>query len=167
MGLMVLCGTVLSLDSARTALGVTEDGQLLLALTVVAVSCEVAWRGLGTSRRHLATAAGHQRDMAQRLHDRARQVAAARASAEAAAATNEVTAGVLGQLEEVMEALETLVAAVTRDREVMLCGTRGQGFHRVAEALREIIEGSARWRGGHKEVTRRLEVAYRALVGQG
>ncbi|RMC11071.1 hypothetical protein DUI87_12263 [Hirundo rustica rustica] len=96
MVLMVLCAAVLSLDSARAALGVAEDGHLLLALAAVALSCEVARRGLGTSRRHLAIAAGHQRDMAQRLRHRARRVAAARASAEATAATNEATAAVLG-----------------------------------------------------------------------
>ncbi|XP_050840034.1 uncharacterized protein LOC127060486 isoform X2 [Serinus canaria] len=167
MGLMMLCGAVLSLDSVRTALGVTEDGHLLLALAVVAVSCEVAWWGLETSWRHLATAAGHQRDMALRLRDRAQQVAATRASAEAAADTNEATADVLGQLEEVTLALGTLVAAVTRDREETPWGTRGQGFPSAARALGDIIVALGTSREGHKEVTRRLEVAQGALVGQG
>ncbi|XP_059347049.1 uncharacterized protein LOC132085603 [Ammospiza nelsoni] len=167
MGLMVLCGIVLSLDSARTALGVAEDGHLLLALTVVAVSCEVAWRGLESSRRHLATAAGHQQDMALRLRDRARRVAATRASAEAAAATNEVTADVLGQLEEVTRALKKLVAAVTRDREVTPWGTRGQGFPSAAQVLGDIVEDLATSGKEHEEVARRLEVAQRALAGQG
>ncbi|XP_037982212.1 uncharacterized protein LOC119696543 [Motacilla alba alba] len=163
MGLMVLCGTVLSLDSARAALGVTEDGHLLLALAAVAVSCEVAWRGLETSRRHLATAVGHQRDMALRLRDRARRVAAARASAEATAATNEAMAEVLGRLEKVTLALGTLVTAVTRDREVTPWGTRGQGFPSAARALGDIVVALE----GHEEVTRRLEVAQGALAGQG
>ncbi|XP_063037782.1 uncharacterized protein LOC134432798 [Melospiza melodia melodia] len=167
MGLMGLCGTVLSLDSARTALGVTEDSQMLLALTVAAVSCQMAWRDLGTSRRHLATAAGHQRDMAQRLHDRAQQVAAARASAKATTATNEVTADVLGQLEEVTRALGRLVDAVTRDREVTPWGTRGQGFRNTALALKDIIKCLARWREGHEEVMWKLEAAHRVLVGPG
>ncbi|XP_041343895.1 uncharacterized protein LOC121364577, partial [Pyrgilauda ruficollis] len=164
MGLMVLCGAVLSLDSARAALGVTEDCHLLLALTVVAVSCEVAWRGLGTSRRHLATAADHQRDMALRLRDRARRVAATRASAEAAAATNEATADALGRLEKVTRDLKTLVAAVNQDREVTPWGTRGQGFPSAARALGDIV---GTWREVDKEVARRLEAAHRALVGQG
>ncbi|XP_063037814.1 uncharacterized protein LOC134432866 [Melospiza melodia melodia] len=167
MGLMVLCGIVLSLDSARAALGVAEDSHLLLALAMVAVSCEVAWRGLETSRRHLATAAGHQRDMALRLWDRARRVAAARASAEATAATNELTADVLGRLEEVTRALKKLVAAVTRDREVTPWGTRGQGFPSAARVLGDIVEDFATSGEGHEEVTRRLEVAQRALAGQG
>ncbi|XP_041568599.2 uncharacterized protein [Taeniopygia guttata] len=167
VGLMVLCGAVLSLDSARTALGVSEDSHLLLALAAVAVSCEVAWRGLGTSRRHLATAASHQRDMALRLRDRARRVAAARASAEAAAATNEATADVLGRLEEVTQALGTLVTAVTQDREVTPWGTQGQGFPRAARALGDILVGLGTLREGHEEVTPRLEAAQRALVGQG
>ncbi|XP_054145290.1 uncharacterized protein LOC128945580 [Melozone crissalis] len=157
MGLMVLCGTVLSLDSARAALGVAEDSHLLLALAAVAVSCEVAWRGLETSRRHLATAAGHQRDMALRLRDRARRVAATRASAEATAATNEATADVLGQLEEVTRALGTLVAAVTRDREVTP----------AARVLGDIVVALGTSGEGHEEVTRRLEVAQGALAGQG
>nr|XP_041568600.1 uncharacterized protein LOC115493094 [Taeniopygia guttata] len=167
VGLMVLCGAVLSLDSARAALGVSEDSHLLLALAAVAVSCEVAWRGLGTSRRHLATAASHQRDMALRLRDRARRVAAARASAEAAAATNEATADVLGRLEEVTQALGTLVTAVTQDREVTPWGTQGQGFPRAARALGDILVGLGTLREGHEEVTLRLEAAQRALVGQG
>ncbi|CAN8175907.1 unnamed protein product [Coccothraustes coccothraustes] len=167
MGLMVLCGAVLSLDSARTALGVTEDGHLLLALTVVAVSCEVALRRLGTSQRHLATAAGHQRDMALRMWDRAQQVAATRASAEATAATNKATTDVLGRLREVTLALGTLVAAVTRDREVTPWGTRGQGFPSAARALGDIVVASEEWGKGHEEVTQRLKAAHRALVGQG
>ncbi|CAN8175869.1 unnamed protein product [Coccothraustes coccothraustes] len=166
MGLMVLCGAMLSLDSARAALGVTEDGHLLLALAAVAVSCEVAWWGLETSWRHLATAAGHQRDMAMRLRDRAQQVAATRASAEATAATNEATADVLGQLEEVTLALGTLVAAVTRDREVTPWGTRGQGFPSAARALGDIVVALGTSGEGHKEVTRRLEVAQAVLAGQ-
>ncbi|XP_053823884.1 uncharacterized protein LOC128801781 [Vidua chalybeata] len=167
VGLMVLCGGVLSLDSARAALGVAEDNHLLLALAAVAVSCEVAWRGLGTSRRHLATAAGHQRDMAVRLRDRARRVAAARASAEATAATNEAIADVLGQLEEVTLALGRLVAAVTRDREVTPWGTQGQGFPSAARVLGDIVVALGTSGEGHEEVTQRLEVAQGALAGQG
>ncbi|XP_064262004.1 uncharacterized protein LOC135291674 [Passer domesticus] len=164
MGLMVLCAAVLSLDSARTALGVTDDGHLLLALTVVAVSCEVALRGLGTSRRHLANAAGHQRDMALRLHDRAQQVAANRASAEAATATNRATADALGQLEKVTRALKELVEAVNQDREETPWGTRRQGFPSAAKELGRIV---GRWREVDKEVAQRLEAAHRGLVGQG
>ncbi|XP_063281045.1 uncharacterized protein LOC134565400 isoform X2 [Prinia subflava] len=167
VGLMVLCAAVLSLDSARAALGVAEDGHLLLALAAVALSCEVARRGLGTSRHHLATTAGHQRDMARRLRDRARRVVAARASAEAAAATNEGTAAVLGRLEEVTLALETLVAAVTRDREVTPWGTRGQGFPNATRVLGDIAATLGTSGEGHEEVVRRLEVAQGALAGQG
>ncbi|TRZ09716.1 hypothetical protein HGM15179_017400 [Zosterops borbonicus] len=167
VGLMVLCAAVLSLDSARAALGVAEDSHLLLALAAVAVSCEVARRSLGTSRRHLATAAGNQRDMAQRLRHRARRVEAARASAEAAAATNEATAAVLGRLEEVTQALETLVAAVTQDREVTPWGTRGQGFPNAARALGDIAVALGTSGEEHEEVVRRLEVAQGALAGQG
>ncbi|XP_077047300.1 uncharacterized protein LOC143695945 [Agelaius phoeniceus] len=167
MGLMVLCGAVLSLDSARAALGVAEDSHLLLALAVVAVSCEVAWRNLEASRRHLVTAVRHQQDMALRLRDRARRVAATRASAEATAATNEATADVLGRLEEVTQALGTLVAAVTRDREVTPWGTRGQGFPSAARALGDIVVALGTSGEGHEEVTRRLEVAQGALAGQG
>ncbi|XP_064255506.1 uncharacterized protein LOC135286323 [Passer domesticus] len=166
MGLMVLCAAVLSLDSARSALGVAEDSHLLLALTVVAVSCEVAWRGLETSRRHLATAAGHQQDMALRLRDRARRVAATRASAEATAATNEATADVLGRLEEATLNLGKLVAAVTRDREVTPWGTRRQGFPSAARELGDIVVALGT-SGEEQEVVRRLEVAQGALAGQG
>ncbi|XP_059727633.1 uncharacterized protein LOC132340578 isoform X1 [Haemorhous mexicanus] len=167
MGLMVLCVAVLSLDSVRTTLGVTEDCHLLRALTVVAVSCEVALWRLGTSRRHLATAAGHQRDMALSLHDRAQQVAATRASAKAAADTNKDSAVVLGPLTKVTQALGKLVDAVTQDRGVTPWGTREQGFPTAAQELKDIIVASGTWGVGHEEVTRRLEAAHRALVGQG
>ncbi|KAM4879892.1 uncharacterized protein FYW23_014550 [Sylvia borin] len=167
VGLMVLCAAVLSLDSARAALGVAEDSHLLLALAAVAASCEVARRGLGTSRRHLATAAGHQRGMAQRLRHRARRVVAARASAEAAAATNETTAAVLGRLEEVTQALETLVVAVTQDREVTPWGPWGHGFPNAAWALEDISAALGTSGEEHEEAARRLEAAQGALAGQG
>ncbi|TRZ08580.1 hypothetical protein HGM15179_018528 [Zosterops borbonicus] len=167
MGMMVLCAAVLSLDSVRAALGVAEDSHLLLALATVVVSCQVAWQGLGTSRRHLATAADNQRDVAQRLRHRAGLAVKAKDNAKSAMATNEATAAVLGQLEKVTLALETLVAAVTQDREVTPWGTQGQGFPNAAQALEDILVDLRESGQGHGEMARRLEVAWRALVGQG
>ncbi|TRZ08072.1 hypothetical protein HGM15179_019037 [Zosterops borbonicus] len=62
---------------------------------------------------------------------------------------------------------DTLVAAVTQDREVTLWGTRGQGFPNAARALEDILVALGTSGEEHEEVVRRLEVAWRALEGQG
>ncbi|XP_048149293.1 uncharacterized protein LOC125320923 [Corvus hawaiiensis] len=167
MGLTVLCAAVLALDSVRAALGVTKDAQLLLALGSVAVVCEVAAWGLGTSRRHLATAAAQQRDTAQRLRDRARQVVAARAAAEATRATAAAIGAAMGRLEMAMDALKRLVAAVAEDRKVTPWGTVAQGFPESARVLEDIVValGTSRDRED-KEVMRKLKVALGVLVAQ-
>ncbi|XP_068855009.1 uncharacterized protein [Aphelocoma coerulescens] len=167
MGLTVLCAAVLSLDSVRAALGVTKDSQLLLALGTVAVLCEVSAWGLGTSWRHLATAAAHQRDTAQRLRDRARQVVAARAAAEATRATAAAITAALGRLERATGALRRLVAAVTEDRKVTPWGTMAQGFPESARVLEDIVValGTSGDRED-KEVMRKLKVALGVLVAQ-
>ncbi|XP_031953857.1 uncharacterized protein LOC116438939, partial [Corvus moneduloides] len=168
MGLTVLCAAVLALDSVRAALGVTKDAQLLLALGSVAVVCEVAGRGLGTSRRHLATAAAQQRETAQRLRDRARQVVAARAAAEATRATSAAIGAAMGRLERAMDALKRLVAAVAEDGKVTPWGTVAQGFPESARVLEDIVVALEPSRDREdKEVGRKLKVALGVLVAQG
>lgn len=164
MGLMVLCAAVLSLDSARAALGVSEAGGLQLSLGAVGVFCEVALRGLGTSQRHLATVASEQRKMAQSLRDRARQVAIARATTQARKNAAKTINDVLGRLYDVTNALKELVTAVTEDMK----GTPGQawvqGFPNAVQALgfAVLALGTS---GDGDEVARRLEVAQATLMG--
>lgn len=105
--------------------------------------------------------------MTLHLWDHAQHVAVTRARAEATAATNEATMDVLGWLEEVMQALGTLVAAVTRDREVTPWGTRGQGCPSAAQVPGDIVVALGTSGEEHEEVTWRLEVAQGAPVGQG
>ncbi|XP_054039781.1 uncharacterized protein LOC128901678 [Rissa tridactyla] len=127
--LMLLCVPLLSLDVVREALGVTQESHLVPSLATVALVCQVALWGTGTSKRHLATAASHQRHQAHRYRRLAWDTAAA------AAATTEATKAIadanvtLGMLEEVTDHLRTLVDAVTQDLEM------GQGFPASARAL--------------------------------
>ncbi|XP_074423788.1 uncharacterized protein LOC141735144 isoform X2 [Larus michahellis] len=156
--LMLLCVPLLSLDVVREALGVTQESHLVPSLATVALVCQVALWGTGTSKRHLATAASHQRHQAHRYRRLAWDTAAA------AAATTEATKAIadanvtLGMLEEVTDHLRTLVDAVTQDLEM------GQGFPASARALGDTVValGTAM---GDKEGTERLARALEALPG--
>ncbi|XP_055649221.1 uncharacterized protein LOC129783256 isoform X3 [Falco peregrinus] len=64
--LMLVCAPLLSLDVVREALGVTQECHLVPCLATVTLVCQVALWGAGTSQRHLATAASHQRQQATR-----------------------------------------------------------------------------------------------------
>ncbi|XP_056366268.1 uncharacterized protein LOC130262812 [Oenanthe melanoleuca] len=167
VGLMVLCGAVLSLDAARAALGVSQDSHLLLALAAVAVSCRVALQALATSRRHLSAAAREHRATAQRLRQRARRAATARASSGATAATGAASAAVLARLEEVTHHLGTLVAAVRRDTAVTPWGTWQQEFRETRRALGDIVVALGTPEEGHEELARQLEGALGALGARG
>ncbi|XP_063174858.1 uncharacterized protein LOC134507844 [Chroicocephalus ridibundus] len=156
--LMLLCVPLLSLDVVREALGVTQESHLVPSLATVALVCQVALWGTGTSKRHLATAASHQRHQAHRYRRLAWDAAAA------TAATTEATKAIadanvtLGMLEEVTDHLRTLVDAVTQDLEM------GQGFPASARALGDTVValGTAM---GDKEGTERLARALEALPG--
>ncbi|XP_014813728.1 PREDICTED: uncharacterized protein LOC106897549 [Calidris pugnax] len=154
--LILLCAPLLSLDVVREALGVTQESHLVPSLATVVLFCQVALWGAGTSKRHLATAARHQRHQALRYHHLARDAAAATAATteatEAIAAAN-VT---LGTLEEVAGHLRNLVDAVTQDLEM------GQGFPASARALGDAVValGTAM---GDKEGTERLARALEVL----
>lgn len=147
-----------SLDAVRESLGVTQECHLVPCLATVTLLCQGALWALGTSRRHLVTAAGHQRHQALRYRRLARAtaattVAAAEATAEATAAT-----ATLGTLEEVTGHLRDLVAAVTEDLEV------ARGFPASTALLGDIVValGTAL---GDEEGARRLERAAQALPG--
>ncbi|KAF4792257.1 hypothetical protein TURU_123066 [Turdus rufiventris] len=149
LGLMVLCGFVLSLDAVRTALGMAEDSHLLLALGTVAVSCQVAAQALGTSQRHLGDTAREHRDTTQRLRDRARRVATARDNARVAAAARGDIASALRSLSEVTEWLRMLVAAVNEDLETE--ATPGQEFSEAERKLKDILVALEKASGRHSE----------------
>ncbi|XP_075594536.1 uncharacterized protein LOC142598933 [Balearica regulorum gibbericeps] len=156
--LMLLCAPLLSLDVVREVLGVTQETHLVPCLATIALLCQVALWGAGISKRHLATAASHQRHQALRYRRLARDAAAAAAAAteasEAIAAAN-VT---LGMLEEVTTHLRSLVDAVTQDLEV------AQGFPASARALGDAVVALGTVMGD-KEGTQRLAQALEALPG--
>ncbi|XP_064329904.1 uncharacterized protein LOC135317547 [Phalacrocorax carbo] len=135
--LMLLCALPLSLDVVREALGVTQESHLIPCLATLTLASQVALWGAGTSKRHLALAASHQRHQAHRYHRLARSAAAT--AAAAAAATSEAAKALaaanvtLGTLEEVSGHLKSLVDAVTQDLEM------AQGFPASARALGDAV----------------------------
>ncbi|XP_069738105.1 uncharacterized protein [Phaenicophaeus curvirostris] len=156
--LMLLFALPLSLDAVREALGVTQESHLVPGLATVALVCQVALWGAATSKRHLATAAGHQRHQALRYRRLARDVAAAAAAtAEADQAVTGANA-TLGTLEEVTGHLKALVDAVAQDLET------AKGFPSGARALGDAVValGTA---VGDKEGAERLARALEALPG--
>lgn len=142
----------------REALGVTQESHIVPCLATVALVCQVALWGVGTSKRHLATAASHQRHQALRYRRLARDTTAATAATtEAAEAITEANA-TLGMLEEVVGHLRTLVDAVTQDLEM------AQGFPASARALGDTVVALGTVMGD-KEGTERLARALEALPG--
>ncbi|XP_032939991.1 uncharacterized protein LOC117009771 [Catharus ustulatus] len=162
LGLLALCGVLLSLDSVRTALGVTKDNQLLVALGVVAVSCQVAAQALGTSRRHLGDTANDNRAMARRLRNRAQQVKGARDNAEAAKDTRGKIANAKAPLERVTKDLKGLVDAVDQD---MVEGVPQEGheFRKAEQFLEDMLVTPAEQ---YRNVTQRLQNAHMVLRRQ-
>ncbi|KAF4805488.1 hypothetical protein TURU_000800 [Turdus rufiventris] len=139
MGLVAVCGALLSVEAIRTGLGVAEDSHLLVALGGVAVSCQVAAQALGTSQRHLGDAARQHRVMAQRLCDRARRVRTARDNAATAADTKGKIASALKPLKNVIQWLGNLVTAV--DMDMKPGTTPGQRvFPKASVELENILE---------------------------
>ncbi|KAM9266879.1 uncharacterized protein FYN16_006088 [Cariama cristata] len=156
--LMIFCALLLSLDVVREALGLTQESHLVPCLATVVLVCQVALWGAGTSKRHLATAASHQRHQAIRYRHLARDSAAATAttteSTEAIAAAN----ATLGMLEEVTSHLRTLMDAVTQDLEV------ARGFPASAQALGDAVVALGTVMGD-KEGMQRLARALEVLPG--
>lgn len=148
----------MSLDVVREALGVTQESHLVPALATVALVCQVALWGAGTSKHHLATAAGHQRHQAIRYRRLACDAAAATAATTEATKAIAAANGTLEQLEEVAGHLRSLVDAVTEDLEV------AQGFPASAQALGDAVValGTAM---EDKEGAQRLARALEALPG--
>ncbi|XP_076216981.1 uncharacterized protein LOC143171785 [Aptenodytes patagonicus] len=158
LGLLLLCTPLLSLDVVREALGVTQENHFVPSLATVALICQVALWGMGTSKRHLATAASHQRHQALRYRRLARNTAAATAASTEATEAIAATNATLEMLEEVARHLRTLVDAVTQDLEM------ARGFPASAQALGDAVValGTAM---GDKEGTQRLARALEALPG--
>ncbi|KAM6364634.1 uncharacterized protein J5M81_015455 [Pluvialis apricaria] len=156
--LMLFCAPLLSLDVVREALGVTQESHLIPCLGVVALVCQVALWGAGTSKRHLATAASHQRHQALRYRRLARDTAAATAATTEATEAIAAANATLGMLEEVVGHLKTLVDAVTQDLEM------ARGFPASARALGDAVVALGTVMGD-KEGTERLARALEALPG--
>ncbi|KAM6228671.1 uncharacterized protein M6G45_016289 [Spheniscus humboldti] len=158
LGLLLLCAPLLSLDVVREALGVTQENHFVPSLATVALICQVALWGMGTSKRHLATAASHQRHQALRYRRLARDTAAATAASTEATEAITATNATLGMLEDVASHLRTLVDAVTLDLEV------ARGFPASTQALGDAVValGTAM---GDKEGMQRLAQALEALPG--
>lgn len=115
----------------REALGVTQESHLVPCLATIALVSQVALWGAGTSKRHLATAANHQRQQALRYRRLARDIAAT-AATNATEATTAANA-TLGLLEELVSHLKTLVDAVTQDLEI------AKGFPASARVLGDVV----------------------------
>jgi len=147
-----------SLDAVRAALGVTQESHLVPCLATVALLCQVALWGAGTSKRHLATAAARQRHQALRYRRLARATAAAATEATEAAEATAAANATLGVLEEVTGHLRALVDAVTQDLEV------ARGFPASARALGDAVVALGTTMGD-KEGTQRLAQALEALPG--
>ncbi|RMC11016.1 hypothetical protein DUI87_12208 [Hirundo rustica rustica] len=156
-----------SLDSARAALGVAEDGHLLLALAAVALSCEVARRGLGTSRRHLAIAAGHQRDMAQRLRHLRPAGGGCQGQRRGHRGHQRGHRGRAGAVGGGDAGAQDLGGRCHTRQGGDAVGDAGTGFPNAVRVLRDIVVALGTSGEGHEEVARRLEVAQEALAGQG
>lgn len=146
----------MSLDVVREAVGVTQESHLVSCLATVTLVCQMALWGMGTSKRHLATAASHQRQQALRYRRLAREAAAATAATAAADEASKAAHVTLSELEEVTGQLRTVVDAVTQDLEM------AQGFPASARALGDAVValGMAM---GDKEGTQRLALVLESL----
>ncbi|XP_037227976.1 uncharacterized protein LOC119140579 [Falco rusticolus] len=156
--LMLVCAPLLSLDVVREALGVTQECHLVPCLATVTLVCQVALWGAGTSQRHLATAASHQRQQATRYRRLAWDTAAATAATGQATQAIAAARVTLGTSEEVAAHLKSLVDSVTEDLEM------ARGFPTSARALGDIVValGTAM---EDKEGTQRLARVLEALPG--
>ncbi|KAF4795689.1 hypothetical protein TURU_090960 [Turdus rufiventris] len=165
MGLVALCGGLLSLESIRTALGVAEDNHVLLALGMVAVSCQVAAQALGTSWRQLHATAREHRDKAQKLYEHAQGVRTAKAKAKDATTNRGKIVSALRPLKEVTRWLGMLAATVNEDLETKV--TPGQKFNEAENKLRIILKASEKASARHGDMAQRLQKARGVSVGQG
>ncbi|XP_040437286.1 uncharacterized protein LOC121082011 isoform X3 [Falco naumanni] len=156
--LMLVCAPLLSLDVVREALGVTQECHLVPCLATVTLVCQVALWGAGTSQRHLATAASHQRHQATRYRRLAWDTAAVTAATGRATQAIAAARVTLGTSEEVAAHLRNLVDSVTEDLEM------ARGFPASARALGDIVValGTAM---EDKEGTQRLARVLEALPG--
>ncbi|XP_069630500.1 uncharacterized protein [Haliaeetus albicilla] len=154
--LLLVCAPLLSLDMVREALGVTQESHLVPCLATFALVSQVALWGAGTSKRHLATAASHQRHQAVRYRRLARDIAAAAAATTEATEATTAANATLGMLEEVAGHLKTLVDAVTQDLEM------AKGFPASARVLGDVVVALGTVMGD-KEGMQRLARALEAL----
>ncbi|KAF4803380.1 hypothetical protein TURU_016838 [Turdus rufiventris] len=164
LGLLTLCGVVLSLDVVRTALGVAEDSHLLLALGTLAVSCQVSVQALATSRGHLRDTAQEHRDMAQKLYERAQWVAIAKANGKAAEDIKRAIGNAQRPLDLVALWLGLLVAAVKEDMEEKEAPV--QEFSEAEHKLGSILNALEKEPEGHGDMAEELKEVRAALKRQ-
>ncbi|KAF4792256.1 hypothetical protein TURU_123062 [Turdus rufiventris] len=162
LGLVALCGVLLSVEAIRTVLGMAKDNQLLLALGTVAVSWQVSAQALATSQRQLHATARQHRDTAEGLRDRARQVTTAKANAKAATDARGNIENAQVPLRKVTWCLEKLMAAVNMDRE-----SKRQKFTEAEWVIEDILVDLRKASDGNKKMAQRLQKVYDELARQG